>query len=343
MYLIIATPLSLYLYNTNSGKLETLRYGNGEYYGISWDGKSIYISSSNLDSAGLKTEEEYRKAGVGYILSIRKSGTEVLVSGIAQSHQLTVDGQGLVCVTNTGFNHIIIVEPETGQKKTIMLSDIDCEVIGTQKVGNHFNSIFEGDKYYFILAHNNGRKSAVYELDKTTFELVNIYKTNAEWAHNIWICEFGMVICNSRDGSLYEVYSGKTIWQSDENRIITRGIAANEDYIFVGRSEFGNRFTRRYSNGGFYIIDRKTLKTIEVVKFPKTGCTNEIRIFGSHDCCHPVPIMDSTCLNWIRNSNFLTRWHREFTIDKYRYRNAKNKAWKKIKQGASRLGKSIYE
>jgi len=49
--------------------------------------------------------------------------------------------------------------------------------------------------------------------------------------------------------------------------------------------------SRRWSDGGFWILDRKTLMTLNLVKFKKTGCVNELRLINSKDDCHNAPLI----------------------------------------------------
>jgi hypothetical protein len=98
--------------------------------------------------------------------------------------------------------------------------------------------------------------------------------------------EFGMVICNSRNGSLLEVTSGDTIWQFDQDQVMSRGLAVTDEYIFVGISQFGNRLERYWKTGGICVIDRKTFKMIDMVEIPGSGDIQEIRIIGEKDYCH---------------------------------------------------------
>jgi hypothetical protein len=63
-------------------------------------------------------------------------------------------------------------------------------------------------------------------------------------------------------------------------------LAVNADYLFVGRSEYGDRGDRTVNDGGLWVIDRTTLTTIEQVRFPGSGCVNEIRLLDGPDECH---------------------------------------------------------
>jgi len=309
MILILSTPLAIYSYNLNSGKLRILATGEGEYFGITWDNSSIFLSHSNIDNASLETENDYRNSNKGYIKMYSDNGSYVVTSGLAMPHQILMDSLNRLLSTNTGLNSIIVTDNANKKLFICKLNDIDCEVINGEKVGNHINSFYENNDHLFVVAHNNGRNSDVYELNLHSLDVIKIHHTQAEWAHNVWICEHGMLICDSKNGSLYEVYSGETVWKADESPIITRGLAATDDYIIVGRSEYGNRWSRKWSDGGLWILDRNSLKTIDIIKLPRTGCINELRLVGLNDSCHKAPVLDEDKLEYIVDiSSFSNLW-----------------------------------
>jgi len=321
MHLILSTPLSIYLYDLTKARLKILATGMGEYSGISWDNSAIYLAHSNIDNTSLKTEHDYRNSNKAYIRSYSSKGGDIVTNSLSMPHQILIDSRGRLLVTNTGHNNCIVVkELADGEQYMCRLNEIDCEVIGDKKVGNHFNSLYEHNSSLFVVAHNNSRNSSVWELDMNSLNVIKTYDTKAEWAHNVWICEHGMIICNSKSGSLYDVYSGETLWTADEPRVITRGLAANKDYIFIGRSEYGNRLSRKWSDGGFWILDRKTLKTVERVKLHRTGCINELRIFNSEDECHKAPLLDPEMIKYFTHVPMFNKIRRISSYLNYKIR-----------------------
>jgi len=320
--LLIATPVSMYLYDLGTGRLDDFGFGGGEYYGISWNADTVFIAHSNLDSAGMITDEDYRRSGVGTVTAYTASGARTICSGISQPHQVTWDARGRLLVTNTGFNGIVAIDPAADAPRAVRLGEHPFEVIGGQKVGNHFNSLFPHGDTLYVVAHNCGRKSEVWELDRETLAVRRVRTTETEWAHNLLICEHGMLVCDSRNGSLYDVQSGRTVWRADESPVITRGLAMTDDHLFVGRSEYGNRYTRRYSDGGFWVLDRRTLKTVERVVLPGTGCTNELRLIGAEDAAHPgVPAISREQLRVAEHLPAGCRLRRWWAVTSYRARN----------------------
>lgn len=288
MIILLTTPLGLHRFDTDTGRLTSLALGRSEYGGLTWDGTHVYLGHSNIDNASLRTEADYRGATVGEVRGYGPDGAIRVAGGLSQPHQILADRRGRLLIANTGLNRIDAVTLATGERRNVYLNDVTCDVIDTEKAGDHFNGFFEHKDALLVVAHNNGRPSSVWELDAETLGVVRVHETKAEWAHNCWACEHGMVICDSKNGSLYEVHSGEMLWKADEP-IITRGLAATDDYIFVGRSEFGNRISRKFSAGGFWVVDRKTLKTVDKYVFPHTGCTIEVRPLDVFDHCHQAP------------------------------------------------------
>ena len=96
----------------------------------------------------------------------------------------------------------------------------------------------------------------------------------------------GLVICNTKNGNLYEIKTGEVIWQSEDKFLLTRGLAVYQNYIFVGCSTFSPRKQRYWNTSSIWIIDRKTLRTIDKIVLPGSGEIREIRIIGFPDECH---------------------------------------------------------
>ena len=84
---------------------------------------------------------------------------------------------------------------------------------------------------------------------------------------------------------------------------MTRGLAASEEYIFVGYSSQNERKLRYWKTGGIWVVDRKSLKTVEKILLPGAGDVHEIRIVGSPDDCHNGHVMTVDDLEAIRNTS----------------------------------------
>jgi glycosyltransferase involved in cell wall biosynthesis len=69
--------------------------------------------------------------------------------------------------------------------------------------------------------------------------------------------------------------------------VLTRGLAATADYIVVGRSMLSPRASRADSDGGLWLLDRRTLATLEKVVLEGSGAVREVRILDRVDECPP--------------------------------------------------------
>lgn len=112
----------------------------------------------------------------------------------------------------------------------------------------------------------------------------------------------GLFICDSKNGSLYEVFSGEAVWRANESDSLTRGLAVAGDYIFIGNSIKANRKERKWMTGGIWIVDRKSLNTIDILKLPGSGEVYDIRVIGSIDECHNDQIIEEEniwAISWV--------------------------------------------
>jgi hypothetical protein len=100
-----------------------------------------------------------------------------------------------------------------------------------------------------------------------------------------------MVICDSKNGGLREATSGRTIWESEEKPVMTRGLAVSKDHIFIGASSINPRLERYWKDGVIWVLDRTTLKTVDKIVLPGGGDIHEIRLVGCTDACHNDQIL----------------------------------------------------
>jgi hypothetical protein len=139
---------------------------------------------------------------------------------------------------------------------------------------------------YWAVAHNNNRQSELWQLSLDDLTLVERHVMPANWAHNVLFAENSVLVCDSKNGTLIDQVSGEVVWEAGEPNVITRGLAATETHLYIGRSEYGNRYSRRFSNGGYWIVNRKTMRTENRVLLKGTGCVNELRLIGVTDEAH---------------------------------------------------------
>lgn len=272
MLLLVSTPLQIFLIDTISGEVSTLRAGDGYYYGISSSKDSIVLTHFG-----------------GYLKYYHGEDQLKSVDYLEDPHQVEWVENSLL-VANSGRNCVSVFDPQGNFCQDIFLNQIRVDD-KKNRSGNHFNSVHKTAERLFVVAHNYEKPSEVYELNWPELQVVKIWPTQATWAHNIWASEIGLVICNTKNGSLYEVTSGETIWLAEDKSALTRGLAVHQDYIFIGRSTLSTRKQRYWTSGGVWIVDRKTLKTIDKIILPGSGEVREIRLVGVPDECHNSTII----------------------------------------------------
>ncbi len=283
MKLIVSTPLQLFLVDPFRNEIAVLRAGDGYYYGITFKNDTIVLTHSG-----------------GYLQFFPDGQKTVHTPDhLIQPHQVEwVDNT--ILVANTGKNCLSVYDQTGNFTRDVYLNDIRWDDKDAGRKGNHFNSTHLTGNTIHVVAHNYERPSEVWELSWPALQVVNVHKTKAGWAHNYWECEWGKIICDSKNGSLYELLTAETIWKAEEQPTMTRGLAATNDHIFVGYSTFNERTTRYWRNGGIWVIDRKTLKTIHKILLPGSGDVHDIRVVGAVDTSHNDQILTMEAVNNIR-------------------------------------------
>ena len=288
MYLLVSTPLHIFLVDPFGHKVDILRTGDGYYYGITFKDGAIILTHTG-----------------GYLQYFQKTHRpRATIDHLIQPHQLEwVEDK--ILVSNTGKNCISVFDDMGQWLQDVYLNDIKWDDKSADRFGNHFNSVHRIDNRIIVIAHNYERPSEVWELTWPDLQVIGSKSCRAEWAHNYWEGEWGQVICNSKNGSLYEVSNGELIWESGESDAMTRGLATTEDYIFVGYSNHNERKLRFWKTGGVWIIDRKTLQTVDKILLPGSGDVHEIRIVGAQDDCHNGQVIELDDLNALNRTSSL--------------------------------------
>jgi hypothetical protein len=291
MQLLICTPLHLFLFDPATNQISPLRSGDGYYFGITFKDRTVVITHTG-----------------GYLQFFNSHAKPWLTtSHLVQPHQAEwVDGN--ILVANTGKNCLSVFDSDGQFSRDIYFNSIRRDDKDSNRAGNHFNSVHRaGDKIY-VVAHNYTRPSVVWVLSWPELQVIEQKVTGAGWAHNMWIGEWGMVICDSKNGALHEVQSGKTIWRSEEQPLMTRGLAVSKDHIFVGRSLYNERKERFWKDGGIWVLDRKTLQVVERIILPGIGDVQEIRLVGSSDDCHNGQTIDLQDLVPLKRNSLIVQW-----------------------------------
>ena len=298
--LLITTPLQLLLFDPEQGTTKRLRDGDGEYFGVSWDRHGPVLSHSNQDNESLRSIEDYRAAPKGTLTFLRP-GREPITTAptLVQPHQIECVDE-LVLATNTGRNCLTVFGADGALRRHVRLNDVLWDRLDDGATGNHFNSVHRhGDRVY-VVAHNHERPSAVHELTWPALQPVCVHESRASWAHNVWIGEHGIVVCDSKDGSLLAVEQGRTLWRPNETDVITRGLAVTPEHIYVGRSGHGTRGERVRNDGGLWMVERKTMRTVASFLFRGSGCVNDLRVLNAPDECHGSTPFDPRWIELLR-------------------------------------------
>lgn len=285
MHLLVSTPLQILLLDIDSHASTAIRTGDGYYFGITHHQGTVVLNTAGF---------------LQYFNTQKK--TIHTRNRLKQPHQIEWVGEQ-VLVTDTGSNSLAVFNDQARLLKRIYLNEIRQDDKDRGRAGNHFNSVHRVGERVYVVAHNYERPSEVWELTWPELEVVGNTATKASWAHNIWSGENGLVICDSRNGGLYEVKTGETLWKSSDPHAFTRGLAVSEDLVLIGGSQYQERRERYWKSGKLWIVDRKTLKLQDEIPLPGSGDVQELRIVGQPDECHNGEVIEMSSLEAIRHAS----------------------------------------
>ncbi len=290
-YLLVSTPLHIFKVDPMSGQTEIVRLGDGYYYGI----------SSKNDSIALTTTAGRVKIFSGKGLRQQSERT------LSQPHQVEWVGDSLL-VTNTGRNCISVFDENAVFQRDVFLNELRFDNKNKGRFGNHFNSVHREKDKVLVVAHNYEKPSRIFQLSWPELNVLGSRECGANWAHNVWECEYGQVICNSKAGTLHEVQQNRLLWQPDQQPVFTRGLSSSDQYIFVGKSAHSSRNRRFWDDGGIWVIDRSRLKTLHYIPLPGSGNVHEIRLVNQGDHCHNGQIITEGMIQSLREDSRVIRY-----------------------------------
>jgi hypothetical protein len=76
--LLVTTPLHLFLFDSQAGRLTELRSGDGEYYGLGWRREAIFVGHSRVNNEDLLTNADLQAADRGDVIGY--AGERVLAA-----------------------------------------------------------------------------------------------------------------------------------------------------------------------------------------------------------------------------------------------------------------------
>lgn len=274
MFVLLSTPRRVLALDLESGQLHSVHEAAIGYYGLSWSGDSLFVAHSE-------------ESGVGHVTRLG-SGVPApcFGDGLESPHQIECVDEALV-VANTANECLSVFDHEGRLQRTVHPdpgSRRDRPEKGPR--GHHFNSVHHHEGRLYVVAHNNDRRSQVWVLEWPSLATADVIDTSAIWAHNTLPCEHGLLVCDSKDASLAEARSGQTVWRAHDDSLITRGLAATPDRFIVGLSERANRARRGQTRGAVAVLDRTTLRTIEVLEFEGGGEVRDLRVLDAPDSAH---------------------------------------------------------
>jgi hypothetical protein len=285
MRLLVACPHRLFLVDTADRSVKVVEDQAPEYYGISWtpDGQQLATIHSCIDNASLATLEDYVESERGYLRLGQRTG----VQGLSQPHQILCTDEHII-ITNTGRNCLTLVRQKDLFYRHIWLDDIRWDRKGRDNpCGLHLNSVYLHEDRLYALAHNYHRGSRVAELTWPGLSLVRWIDTHASQAHNLWKPTGGpLLTCDTMRGTIAEAESGRIVWRAEAANQLTRGLASDGQFIYVGMSQTSAREHRTASPGGIWLLDRHTWQQVDFLPLPAAGNVHEIRVVDAPDECH---------------------------------------------------------
>lgn len=299
MKLLMASPLEIFYFDTSSKTKQVIENNRLNYYGITWDSNGfIYLGHTNLQRSELGPKNDSVNHEKGYISNLLSKQTSDLI--LAAPHQIlysNLNNNYELLVCNTGRNCITVFDEKLYSRHLWPNISKKWDMRNGKKVGFHINSVYAVNGMLYVLCHGWSTNSFFYTYDYSK-DLWSLPKElpKTQWAHNIWIDEEGeIIVCNTRHGSL-STSRGEILWFCGNNNSLTRGMAANKDYIFIGKTPFiHDRITRvgNSKDGGVWILDRQTYKELEYISIPDSGGITEIRLLDEVDFCHNGIVLSS--------------------------------------------------
>lgn len=290
MDLLVTAGTWLFRVDANTHEVSVVSGGTVGHYGLSWtlDGRHLCLAHDRSDRARPRTMADYTDSEVGGITL----GDKGRFNCLSAPHQLLCTPKHVVA-TNTGRNCITVFRQDDLSYFNHWFDEVMWDRKGDDRIcGSHFNSVYLSGDRLFVLAHNFSnnpdRCPYILELDWPGLGFVRRIEAPSKEPHNIWPLASGeMIMCDSLDGSLVEVTSGRTLWRAETANVITRGLACHGKTVFVGESILSsNRRCRQLGDGRVCVLDRDTWKQVDRINLPRAGQVCEVRILDAEDECH---------------------------------------------------------
>ncbi|KKM88873.1 hypothetical protein LCGC14_1254380 [marine sediment metagenome] len=243
------------------------------YYGITWDSNYIYFGHRN---------KQYLDIGIVSVMDSDYNVIDQVPGNFPDLHQILYANDKLY-ITVTIHNSIAVFDGrETTTKNwTSTIRDL-----------NHINSIWFDGKYFWVCYHNKVssdkifHNSQIVKMDKELTAPIEFFEFCKD-IHNVYMDGEWMYTCDSASNRLYALNIHTKEQKFVDIGMWIRGLAVTDDHIIVGGSIIGkNDEERQKGDAKIYLLDRDTLKVLDIKLFKDVGAVYEIRIVNEHDYAH---------------------------------------------------------
>ena len=272
MKLLISTPLNLLALEDgtptvlHSGRQED---GNGNYNGITWDSRAVYVTSSdNFQYVVRVFDREFRQVAR-------------LLTDLHQTHQ-AIHVNGKLYVTNTGKNRVEIWDGREWRWVAFNPSPHDID---------HVNGIWHDGTRFWVteFRHRPSKPSVVRICD----EDLGLLETRAVGPpiHNVYIESGRMFNLVSRQfkGLLEtDLAMGDTVRhhvRGEENNLV-RGLARTRDRWFVGLSRWEPERGERHKGDAVVVVLDNGFREVDRWTVPDAGPVCDVRVISEPDLAH---------------------------------------------------------
>ncbi len=296
MKALVAVAGHILLVDLQTAAVQIVETKRGNYYGISWWADSDYpvLIHDPMRGESIEKVSDLYRTEQSYISVSNKLSPKFLT----EPHQLVCAPNGWVIIADTGRNRIVLYNPTNDFYKTIKISDPEWDRLGPGDTrGDHVNSVYVKHGKLYALAHGFEKTAYLLEYSFPEGELLNKraikYRTGL---HNLWLDDANrMFACHSAAGEIIELNTNEVIWRG--SAFYSRGLSVTKDIIIVGDSERALRKDRDHLQSGLWIIDRKSLQTLDFIPLGSYGSLLEVRVLDEPDeAHHGIPFKDTELL-----------------------------------------------
>jgi len=270
--LLITTPLCLIHWDgtrpniLQSGKQEE---GNGNFTGITWDERAVYVACSQDFRYGVQIFSRKFTQGV------------FLCNDLHQTHQILWANGGLhLC--NTGKNRI---EHWDGKSWTwTAFNPSPCDI-------DHLNGLwFDGRRFWVTEFRHRPERPSVVRVCSDDWQLLQTLTVGPP-IHNLYIegnCMYNLVSRQPKGLLRTRLGTGnqKRLPVRGEENNLVRGLARTAGNWFVGLGRWEKERGDRHKGNAQVVILDNGFREVDRIVIKDVGPTNDVRVIGEHDFAH---------------------------------------------------------